>query len=159
MQALNTLISIPALKATAFATVSLFWTHHVCLRLQAKARGRVGARAPEDEMLSKRPQNFVGTESGAKNKDAVANFERLNSIVKNNLENIPIGLIVAWTSLLTAYSPRAQIVLVSVFAVSRIAFAVAYAKGLQPHRSLVYMLGFGSVLGLMANGLYGAFQL
>jgi hypothetical protein len=59
-----------------------------------------------------------------KHKACVACYQKQNDkrwrrIVLNDVENIPLGLVVAWGSANIAQSPRTHVGLVSLFAVSR----------------------------------------
>ncbi|KAJ3412718.1 hypothetical protein HDV05_000346 [Chytridiales sp. JEL 0842] len=84
-------------------------------------------------------------------------YTRWQRILMNDLENIPIGLLVAWGSAFSPKSVKTHIVLVMAFAALRCGHTWAYAKGVQPWRSLCWFGGVLSVAGLGLNGLLGAF--
>jgi hypothetical protein len=53
-------------------------------------------------------------------------FSRRRRIVLNDVENIPLGVAVAWGSLQVAHSPRAHVGLVLLFAASRYSLPRCY---------------------------------
>lgn len=90
---------------------------------------------------------------------ALAEEQRWNRVVMNDLENLPLGLIVAWASYhCCAAQARttsvfvAHNVMVIFFLVGRVGHTLAYAYALQPWRSLMYMLG---LLGVAGMGILG----
>ena len=94
---------------------------------QGKARFVAGHRPPEDEMLVPRAgsQSFDGSAQLAKKGDGPEimkrqlNEKRWTRIVANDLENIPIGLILSWGGLLCGRSQVLHGYLVLGFAASR----------------------------------------
>ena len=58
-------------------------------------------------------------------------------IVSNDMENIPLGLIAAWGSLLCCANPQAHVVLILLFTLARIGHTVCYAKALIPSPTLL----------------------
>jgi len=130
---------------------------------QGGKRFKGGSRPPEDASLSLNPkgkqQNFginaAANATDERSKKAVEEDHRWQRLVLNDLENIPIGLIVAWSSLLSAYSPFLHAILVIAFAVGRVAHSYTYAKALQPHRAIFYFVGLLSTIGMALNGGLG----
>jgi uncharacterized MAPEG superfamily protein len=78
---------------------------------------------------------------------------RHNRIVMNNVESIPMGLLVAWSSCFCCGNKHAHIALVIAFAAGRTVFPFAYAYALQPHRSIVWMVAYFAVWGLVVRCL------
>ena len=152
---------------------------------QGHYRFKTGFRPPEDGALglSKKTQTFgfaLGTDE-AKVKRAEQTERRLAlflpifilifyntflcvqgrwvRIVSNDLENIPLGLIICWGSLFCLYSANLHSIFVIVFAVSRCFHTLSYAYSMQPHRAIAYFFGVAAVFGLVINGLLGSFFL
>ncbi|GAB5035377.1 membrane associated eicosanoid glutathione metabolism-like domain protein [Nannochloropsis oceanica] len=153
------------LQATAAATLALLVKHIVTVFAQGGARFGAGMRPPEDVcfMPQAGTQSFDGTAKTAEKgnedkglKKAKEIEQRWTRIVANDLENIPLGLIIAWGALQSPLSASAHIVLVFSFAVSRVLHTVTYAMGKQPHRAITFFGGLLSVVGLSINGLLGA---
>ena len=144
--------------------------------IQGGKRFAAGSRPPEDEKLSlaktmsKGASQSFGLSAPFQNQNdkdsdknnsprvqmALIQDRRWQRIVMNDLENIPIGLIVAWTSANIAFSPILHSVLVLVFAISRTGHTIAYAYEKQPHRAMFWMGGIASLLLMSLNGLIGA---
>ncbi|KAJ3029493.1 UNVERIFIED_CONTAM: hypothetical protein HDU68_011984 [Siphonaria sp. JEL0065] len=157
-------------KATALATLALILKFYGTLLIQGGARFRAGSRPPEDG--TKLPtvvkalkvtgikQSFgVYSDAATDEKltQAKLNDIRWQRIVLNDLENIPLGLIVAWSSSISCYSPLLHALLVSVFAGARISHTFFYAKEMQPHRGLAWGTGVGATIIMSLNGVLGLF--
>ncbi|TFJ85254.1 hypothetical protein NSK_003677 [Nannochloropsis salina CCMP1776] len=154
------------LQATAVASLTLLVKHILTVFVQGGARFGAGMRPPEDVCFMPKAgkQSFDGTAKAAERgnedkalKKALQNEQRWTRIVANDLENIPLGLIIAWGSLQSPRSPPAHVVLVLAFTVSRILHTVTYAAGKQPHRALAFFGGVLAVVGMGVNGVLGAF--
>jgi glutathione S-transferase len=80
--------------------------------------------------LYKAKQTYgVGPSENSKHAMADILWER---IVRNDMENIFMGLIVTWGSLFSAANALAHSVCVVIFTVSRILHTLSYAYELQP---------------------------
>eukprot|EP00299_Pterocystis_sp_00344_P012265 c5862_g1_i1.p1 GENE.c5862_g1_i1~~c5862_g1_i1.p1 ORF type:complete len:180 (+),score=24.16 c5862_g1_i1:35-574(+) len=174
-------IDLHALQATAVSTAVLLVTHLGCIFRQGSARVKAGSRPPEDgPMFGNSKQNFTGRQDTDKphikerlevssplppkpeddmHEFFLQNSERYNRLVMNNLENILIGLIVAWGTLLCAKDANTHVWLVLILAVSRFFYAFAYAFALQPHRTICWLVALLAIIGMMVNGLVGVFSL
>ena len=73
----------------------------------------------------------------------------------NDLESIPITLIIAWASLLSPWSAKAHSLLVITYTVARVLHTVSYANSLQPHRAIAWFVGVLTMLFLGVNGVVG----
>lgn len=75
---------------------------------------------------------------------------RWSRIVFNDLENIPVGLIVAWGSALTAGleggSADLHLIGVTLFGAARVLHGISFAKAVSIPRSTFYMCGVAGVL-------------
>ena len=118
---------------------------------------RSGKRAPEDTYQMS--QDKVKPE-------AILDTDRAQRIVNNDAENIPYGLITAWASLMCIARAKGDItalctahgVMVVVFAAMRIGHTIAYRYALSYARSLFWMLGVFSVIGMGINGVIATFK-
>lgn len=143
-----------AVQSTMCVTVLLFLKSVFCNMALGGAKKAAGLRVIED------------TYQQQGNKEAEMNADRWQRIVNNDLENIPIGLSVAWASLLTIIllAPTssdhiyAQTVLVVLFCTCRYLHTYAYFAKLSVFRSLTWFVGMLSVLALALNGTVAAFS-
>ncbi|KAI8820373.1 uncharacterized protein EV422DRAFT_68085 [Fimicolochytrium jonesii] len=163
-------IDTQAFAATSLATTVLLVKFLMTVGIQGGHRFKAGSRPPEDAKLglaSKIGKGVVqnyGVGEADKNDDpkvkkAKMDSLRWNRIVMNDLENIPFGLIAAWSSLLAPFSAKVHTVLVLGFAAARVFHTIVYAKELQPHRGAAWGAGWVFIFGLAANGLLGALSL
>lgn len=133
--------------------------------MTGKLRISSGGRPPEDMKLFPKSgvQNFSGDakvfKSTKKETLAKANLTRALRIVANDLENIPIGLIVMWGSLLCCYSVNAHMVCAAAFMVGRVGHTISYELELQPHRAMCWFVAMSASFLLAVNGVIGVFLL
>jgi glutathione S-transferase len=93
---------------------------------------------------------------GAKENDKHAEADiRWQRIVHNDIENVFLGLILAWCSLLSIYSSQVHIVSVVVFTLARIMHTLSYAYSLQPHRAIGWFVAVLAMLAMVINGAAG----
>ncbi|KAJ3140037.1 hypothetical protein HK101_003588 [Irineochytrium annulatum] len=159
-------------QATAIATAVLVGKFFVTLIIQGGKRFAGGSRPPEDEVklahihkaLAKNgvSQTF-GTAAPSAEEDARVTKARMadirwDRIVRNDIENIPLGLIVASAFSESAANPLVHVALVLTFALARTAHTYAYAHELQPHRARFWFLGWIAVTGMVINGVAGTFS-
>lgn len=147
------------LRHTLLVTFLLILKFMCCLLLQGKARILAGSRPPEDQSLFPKAgaQNFDGVGKfkdddvkGRKRKESESRWLRL---IQNDLENLPLGLIVAWSSLLCDPNVTAQMVLLWTFCIGRVAHSYAYANAMQPMRVITWLTGIVGMVGMLTNGL------
>lgn len=143
------------------STFLLILKFTVTVFIQGGKRFEGGSRPPEDEKFKKSVNQNFGLKKDAptdeKMKQAIETDMRWQRIVLNDLENIPLGLIVAWASVFSPLSEWTHVSLVASFTLARVFHTYAYANGLQPHRALLWTAGILSVLGMGLNGTLGVF--
>uniref|UniRef100_A0A6B2LPW7 Microsomal glutathione S-transferase 1 n=1 Tax=Arcella intermedia TaxID=1963864 RepID=A0A6B2LPW7_9EUKA len=142
------------------ATLALLGKYFITVGIQGSKRFQAGSRPPEDTSMavkSRANRQTFGREPPPSEGAGEADV-RWQRIVQNDLENLPLGLIVAWGSLFSCYSPRAHSFLVGLFCASRIGHTYCYAHAMQPHRSVMYVLGMMSTVGMGLNGLLGLYK-
>ncbi|OQR88553.1 hypothetical protein THRCLA_10247 [Thraustotheca clavata] len=142
--------------------------------IQGGKRFAAGTRPPEDQSLSlnkkNQKQSFGVRDPNAKDEDdentkkpvrvqpparAIEEDLRWERLVRNDLENIPIGLLISWAAVNSGGNPLVNSGAIIVFTVSRVAHTIAYAKGVQPHRAIAWTAGVLSTLVLVGNSIHG----
>ena len=150
------------LKQTITVTGLIALKFFGCILFQGKARVYAGSRPPEDVALFPKAgaQNFDGQgkfkdedEKGRKLKEAEARWLRL---IQNDVENIPLGLVIAWGSLLCNPNSLVQQIGLWTFCVGRLGHSYAYANALQPSRAIFWFAGVVGMLTMVGNGVFAA---
>jgi glutathione S-transferase len=150
-----------ALKAFSACSTALAIKMLVTLSIQGGKSFDAGVRPPEDGKYNKEgmpAQNYgiAGAEHGEVPEAVLKAREidyRWKRIVQNDLENIPIGLVVLLGSILVGGNDTANVVLLAIFTFARIAHTYAYANQMQPHRALLWSTGQLCVVAGALNGL------
>ena len=117
----------------ALITVILFFKMSAISLLQGRAR--VGTKTfpnPEDAV-------FFGASAPAA--DEVPIVKRAAAVWRNDLENIPIFLFLGLIYVTLGCWPAGAFIYFSIFAAARILHTIAYLRGMQPARTLFYVLG------------------
>jgi glutathione S-transferase len=102
------------------------------------------------------PEDYAAITGAAPAAAAVPDerIERLRRALQNDLENIlpffGVGLIYA----LSGPSIGMARFLIGGFALSRIAYTIFYVRGLQPHRSIAFMLGMFFLVCMVLRALW-----
>ncbi|RLO13353.1 hypothetical protein DYB28_007146, partial [Aphanomyces astaci] len=175
--------SMPTAVDTKFligATGVLCLKLYLTLLIQGGKRFAAGTRPPEDQILkslnpTKQRQAFGvfdeaaeakksddKSTSGLREKPSARAVEadiRWERIVRNDLENIPIGLLTAWAAVNSGGSVAVNAGAIAAFTVFRILHTIAYVKQLQPHRGILWFGGVLSVFTLVGNSFYGLSKL
>jgi glutathione S-transferase len=74
---------------------------------------------------------------------------------RNDLENIPIFLILAWIYVIAGLSSAAFAVYCIVFMVARIAHTICYINAIQPWRTIAFTIGAIATLALIIHLFIG----
>lgn len=159
-----------AIKASAVASSLLTFKMLGTTMYQGSVRFRTGFRPPEDQGLmansEKAGQNYGAASDTVRTDKERELYEkslkeetRWVRIIQNDMENIPVGMIVMWGAALSPMSSVVHAVAAGTFCAARYAHTYAYANSLQPHRALAWTAGVLSVLTLGVNGLIGAMVL
>jgi len=83
---------------------------------------------------------------------------RWNRIVTNDLENLPLGVLMAILTMLIAAHPIAHVVFFAIFAFARTIHTIAFARAAQPWRTIFYFVGVLGILGMGINGIVGLWR-
>ncbi|HVC45330.1 MAG TPA: MAPEG family protein [Candidatus Binataceae bacterium] len=81
--------------------------------------------------------------------------DRASRAWRNDLENIPIFLILAGIYVAAGLSGRAFAWYCGIFTVMRILHTYTYIKGIQPWRTVVYTIGLFAMIAMMIHILIG----
>merc|ERR1712154_302682 len=84
--------------------------------------------------------------------------ERWSRIVQNDMENIPITIILMWIAVIVNGDNTVNIIMASLFCFGRIMHSICYIYRLMPWRSIGWLFGFIGTIGFMVNAIYGAFK-
>jgi glutathione S-transferase len=116
-----------------------------------------GSRPPEDAKLglAKGRAQSYGTDTEISPKAKMQDI-RWQRIVLNDLENIPLALIVSIVSIIARGNETINSILFVTFTLSRIGHTITYAKELQPHRAFCWFGAVLSVIGITLNGSVAA---
>ena len=74
---------------------------------------------------------------------------------RNDLENIPIFLILAWIYVTAGLSSGAFVVYCVVFMVARIAHTICYIGAIQPWRTIAFTIGAIATVAMIVNLFIG----
>ena len=141
-----------AVLVTFLGTCGMYLKFQITNFRMGNARVKAGSRPPEDFYQNKHPT-----------KDDVECADRAARIVQNDLENIPIGLIVAWFCVLGMQIIRVRSVFTFQvhtwcmigFVVCRLIHSIAYSLQLFLPRAAAYGGSVVCVFGMLSNiGLY-----
>jgi glutathione S-transferase len=148
-----------AIKTLSWCSTALFFKFFVTIMIQGKQRFAAGSRPPEDimiENLARGTKQSFGIESTGAEEEKMKKYkmldERWKRIVLNDLENIPLGLLVATISILAGGNAFVNSAALVVFTVARIAHTISYAKELQPHRAICWGTAVSAVFMMALNG-------
>jgi glutathione S-transferase len=85
----------------------------------------------------------------------VPTVERAAKAWRNDLENIPIFLILAWIYVTAGLSTTAFIVYCIVFMLARISHTICYLNSIQPLRTISFTVGAVAMVSMMISLLVG----
>lgn len=112
-----------------------------------------------DRLIRSKTKTLTRTQT----EEAKANDLRWRRIVANDLENIPLGLIVLWSAGMAVSAKGSKagtgvMVLAILFTVFRFFYTYAFMKALQPWRTVFWMGAVACVLVAAILGIAVAFQ-
>lgn len=146
-------------KASSCVTLILFLKYFISNMRWGFAKGKANLRAKED---------FNNNANATA--DDVERANHAGRIIQNDLENLPIGLIVIWASLLTVNASYTvledgeaacltHLVFTCLFCIFHVLHTIIYELKLGLPRSLVFVLSMCSLFGLMILMIVCAFYL
>ena len=146
-------------KASSCVSLILYLKYFISNMRWALAKGKANLRAKED------PNNNANATA-----DDVERANHAGRIIQNDLENLPMGLVVIWASLLTVNSAYSSVADLEPYCLAHLAFTcmfccfrvfhtVIYELQLGLPRSIVFMLSMCSLFGLMILMVVAAFNM
>ena len=149
--------SSPLLTTLVTCTAILFFKHVWTLTMQGGAAIKANERIEEDYAALGLPRPLEVTE------EAKADDKRWRRIVANDLENIPLGLIVLWSAAMATSAEGSDagigvIILTVVFTVARYIYTYCYVKALQPLRTIAWMTALLAVVTAAVLGIVVSFK-
>jgi glutathione S-transferase len=149
-------------KVLALCSAALYVKFLATTMIQGRKGFHAGSRLKEDSGLfcsSGMPkQESYGTVQAvpAHLKAAFEDEVRWKRIVQNDVESIPMALVVFMASMAAGGDQRINCWLMATYTVARIAHTYTYANQLQPHRMIAWMGGVFCVLAAAGNGAFSA---
>lgn len=132
-----TLLQIYALTAVLLA-----------LKMAAISVVQGRARTAAKKFLNPEDARTLGGEAVAEEVEMVLRGGRA---WRNDLENIPIFLILAWVYVTAGLSTTLFVIYCAVFVVARMVHTICYLNAVQPLRTISYTIGALAMLALMIN--------
>jgi uncharacterized MAPEG superfamily protein len=80
--------------------------------------------------------------------------ERANKAYRNDLENIPMFLLMSLGYIMLTCPEKAGVICIMLFTFARIMHTVTYLKGMQPWRTIAYAIGLFCSAFIALNILY-----
>ncbi|EQC37642.1 hypothetical protein SDRG_05234 [Saprolegnia diclina VS20] len=158
------MISTPATtQVLMLCTAILYVKYLAALMVQGGKKFTAGTRAPEDMAASSAiPRQNFGLSTNVVDSDAYqqakADDIRWQRIVGNDLENLPFGIILAWTSILAGGNTSVTSVAYIIFTIVRVVHTLAFANHIFWPRTSAWTLGILSMLTMAINGIVGSFS-
>ncbi|KAF1327050.1 hypothetical protein FI667_g7970, partial [Globisporangium splendens] len=150
-------------KVFVVCTAVLYFKLLVTLAIQSRKTFCTGGRPPEDNKLhmAKRfpgvKQNYGTNATDAPPSDQLVLARhvelRWRRIVSNDLESIPLALFVFAGGVLAESNDQVHSVAMIAYTFARVAHTFAYAKSIQPQRSMLWFVGVLSTIVGMANAV------
>eukprot|EP01083_Nonionella_stella_P071935 193608_1 len=150
-----------AALVVAYVTTIIWAKYLLCLQVQ----GLSSPRPPEDATLPTMVTNMMDQvnvdtqQSDDKNNEATtfAKADRWKRIVSNDVESLPIALIIWWACVLTNTFPDVYSIASITWCLFRIIHTIFYAHSMQPWRTYIWFAGKGCEmvgLGLILVSLH-----
>ena len=133
---------MPLLRFYALITIVLSLKMSAIAFVQGRARtGEKKFAIPEDAKL-------FGGEVVAQE---VAGVQRAANAWRNDLENIPIFLILALVYVMAGLSASMFVIYSTIFVIARILHTVFYIRAIQPWRTIVFTIGAAAMFALIIH--------
>ncbi|KAG3154826.1 hypothetical protein PC128_g22228 [Phytophthora cactorum] len=169
MQHSATMLASTELKTYVTCTAVLYVKFVLATGIQATKTFEAGGRPPEDKSLPLAKGNPVQTyglvtppettkEESEKLQKAKVTELRWRRIVQNDLESIPLALVIFGAGVMAKGNPAVQIGAMVGYTAVRCFHTVAYANAMHPHRALCWLFGVIFITTGAGNALYGAFS-
>jgi uncharacterized MAPEG superfamily protein len=127
-----------------YAITAIVLTLKMAVISIVQGRARVNARVftnPEDAKA------FGGQQASAE----VPMVERASKAWRNDLENIPIFLILAWIYVYAGLAPYAFVIYCIIFMIARVIHTICYLNAIQPGRTIAFTAGALTMLAMIIH--------
>jgi uncharacterized MAPEG superfamily protein len=126
----------------------------IVLALKMSAIAFVQGRARNSSKVFLNPEDAAtfGGQAAAQEPEMV---QRASRAWRNDLENIPIFLILAWIYVMAGLSATAFTIYCVVFMVARIVHTICYINSIQPWRTVAFTIGTAAMVALIVNIFIG----
>lgn len=146
LSAIGRVVMLAPFEAFAVVTVLLFFKMVAIAIYQGVTRMRHDAFAKPEDAAAYGESEVADQEHPA--------VDRAQRALRNDLENIPIFLFLAWCVVELQVWPEAVAIYAGVFLLARIGHTVFYLNPTQPHRTISYTLGLLVSFVLSGHILY-----
>ena len=126
----------------------------IVLALKMAAISIVQGRARVNAGIFTNPEDakaFGGQQASAE----APMVERASRAWRNDLENIPIFLIIAWIYVAAGLSASAFVIYCIVFMAARIVHTICYLNAIQPARTIAFTIGAVAMLAMIVQIFVG----
>lgn len=144
------------------ATV-FFIKYAITIVIQGKKAFAAGSRAPEDARMAgsgapKQNYCLMVDEADMEHSDALVQARlvdtRWRRIVQNDVETLPLGVIMFVASILVGGKNTLNIICMGIFTLMRVIYTIAYAYEMQPLRTFTWAIAHICVFIGVLNGLF-----
>ncbi|RHY29155.1 hypothetical protein DYB32_005383 [Aphanomyces invadans] len=149
-------------RVAALCTLVLYIKFYAALFVQGTVKYKSGSRPPEDMTFAAttapNKELFIPETSEDKLEAAKAREHRWNRIVGNDLENLPLGIMMAWVAIVAGGNGTVTSIAIILFTVSRIAHSIAFANAMFLPRTISFQVGALCTVALAINAVAGSFS-
>ncbi|KAH7491808.1 uncharacterized protein KRP23_725 [Phytophthora ramorum] len=152
------------LKAYITCSFILYLKFVITTGIQASKTFDAGCRPPEDKNLAlaqgRREQNYglFNDTDDAELMKAREVEHRWKRIIQNDLESIPLALLVFLGGVFADGNKELYVVCLAIYTLARCFHTYAYANSLQPHRAWCWRTGVLVIIVCAVNSTVGVFN-
>ncbi|KAL3663380.1 hypothetical protein V7S43_011785 [Phytophthora oleae] len=153
------------LKTYIICSFILYLKFVIATGIQATKTFDAGCRPPEDKNLAlaqdRREQNYglFNDENDTELRKAREIEHRWKRIIQNDLESIPLALLVFLGGVFAGGNKELYVVCLAVYTFARCSHTYACANMLQPHRAWCWRIGVLMIVTSGVNSIVGVFNL
>jgi uncharacterized MAPEG superfamily protein len=130
------------LRMYAITAIVLALKMAVISIVQGRARVNAGVFTNPEDVKA-----FGGQQASAE----VPMVERASKAWRNDLENIPIFLILAWVYVYAGLAPFAFVIYCIIFMIARVSHTICYLNAIQPGRTIAFTVGALTMLAMIIH--------
>lgn len=80
-------------------------------------------------------------------------------LIQNDIESIPIGLIIIWCSIFCSCNVLIHSLSIWIYVLCRIIHTISYAYAIQPYRAISWLVGITMMISMLLNSCISAYYL